>query len=706
MFSSNFVWNGWIRFLAFWAIVVGVVAALAAALPYLDLAPILAAVERLRAGDIGGLTDRLFAYALAGGLAALAAGFAAAFLLLHWFMISLALRSARRMIERSKDRTAFAADYEGVHQRLEGHPIIGHAWREFDETLVKRVDQPDVLRNTVRPQTFVNFGVARERLFGLKMMGSIPSYFVGVGLLLTFFGLVLALGEAGAAAGADNAGAMQSATRRLLNVATFKFSTSIAGLGASIVLSLFFRIYTIRIEGAFDRFCHAVERRLLYTAPQSITYDMNEALQGQLAELKEINSAQFFARMGEQIAPHVQSAFATAFAPVTSSIDQAVGSLAANSQSGMSEMIKSFREGMDGSAGTELRELAGVLRSTHDALLQAQQGVRGSGEDFGRRMSEAAENLNRLVSDAGAKLGQSSELNRTALTEIVATLQATFDRANHKVEAELSRAGASAAEQITVQMSDLLGRLESQVDGFRAGIGGFQDGMTRHLDETGRKIAASQTIAAEVIGGISLKAAEALRSGFAEVLSKMSGDVDRFAAAMRSGEVALSSQAESVRDAASQSRGAADAFRNTAEQLRSASAPLVQSGEKIAGAADRMSASISGSVAALEAGQASSKALAEALIGHSEKLSALWAGYAAQFEKVDEDLGRGVAALGEATQKQVQLLADFAGKVDQGFAEAIAKLNPFLNSIQENTQEFGDNVIALRDVLRPAQAAE
>ena len=48
------------------------------------------------------------------------------------------------------------------------------------------------------------------------------------------------------------------------------------------------------------------------------------SLSAQLTELKQINSADFFARMGEKISPQIQSAFTTAMAPVTASINNAV----------------------------------------------------------------------------------------------------------------------------------------------------------------------------------------------------------------------------------------------------------------------------------------------------------------------------------------------------------------------------------------------
>src|SRR5690606_35108051 len=147
----------------------------------------------------------------------------------------------------------------------------------------------------------------------------IPGYFVGIGLLLTFIGLVLALNEAATAVTAADASGMQDATRRLLQVATFKFATSIAGLGASILLSIWFRLLLSIIEGRLELLCKTIEQKLRYTAPQSITAQMNETLAGQLTELKQINSADFFSRMGESLSPQIQSALSVAMGPVSQS---------------------------------------------------------------------------------------------------------------------------------------------------------------------------------------------------------------------------------------------------------------------------------------------------------------------------------------------------------------------------------------------------
>src|SRR5262249_51544321 len=146
------------------------------------------------------VTSQDFAFALASAIvqAGLALGFA--FFVAHVLLIGAALRSARWSLGR-RGYERFAANFDRVTERLRRHGLIGHAWSAFEETLVRN---DGVVRNTVRPQSFINLAHARERLFGLKMMNAIPGFFVGLGLLLTFIGLVLALYRAAGSTGAGS----------------------------------------------------------------------------------------------------------------------------------------------------------------------------------------------------------------------------------------------------------------------------------------------------------------------------------------------------------------------------------------------------------------------------------------------------------------------------------------------------------------------
>ena len=95
------------------------------------------------------------------------------------------------------------------------------------------------------------------------------------------------------------------------------------------------------------------------------------------------------------------------------------------------------------------------------------------------------------------------------------------------------------------------------------------------------------------VAAASAEAANALQSGLAAAMQSVRGELDSFSNTIRSVEVGMASQVSALRDATDQTRLAADAFSGTAQDIRSASTPLLQSGEKIAGATLSLTTTIS-----------------------------------------------------------------------------------------------------------------
>lgn len=635
---SQIVWNKYLRLFLFWGLVASVILVAAKFWVIFDVRLVYETVrDAFFAGSITGLSKQNFAFALAASLGVLALALAIAIFVMHALWIPWSLWIARRPISAQKDMVTFATAYEGIHRKLARHPLLGHAWKEFDETLVMPRENGQPIRNTVRPQAFVNIGIAREKLFALKMIGSIPGYFVGIGLLLTFIGLVLALHKAAAGVSSEDAKGMQAATRELLQVATFKFSTSIAGLGASIALSFLLRSYSIFIEGAFEKFCHAVEAKLRYTAPQSITAEMNERMAEQVVELKQINSADFFSRMGEQLSPQIQSAFSTAMAPVTSALSEAMDQISKTSQTGVTDLVQQFTNNLQSGAGTELRELANTLQGMQVTLADAQRNIHGTGEDFGRRLTEAAENLNSLMGQAGERLSQSSDESRQVLSEIVSALKSTSDQAFANVHKAVETAS----------------------------------------DEAGNTI----------------------RDGMSVVIETINEQFSSFAAAMQRASQTITDQVGALQNTTVQSRAVAEAFGRTAQDVRTASGPLVQSGERIATATEKLVEIVKTTATSFSTTHDASKKLAEAMLEQNNRLSESWSQYSERFAKVDEDLAKAYQHLHEATVRQGQLLSDYAKAVDAGLASAVQKLTPLISSLDENTGSLSDSVEDLKTVF-------
>lgn len=661
-------------------------------------------------GAIGGLTDPIsepaFAYSLAGTLALLGLGFLIAFYLFHVMPVQFALRQARQQIasmqgehrSRAEVRKAFASSFDTIRQKLDRNWLIGHAWIEFEETLFD-TDSDKAIGNTVRPQAFFNPGVARERLGGLKMMNAVPGYFVGVGLMLTFIGLVFALYKASSAVSAGGADVMVDEMGDLLRIATFKFSTSIAGLGASIVLSIFFRWYFILIETSFDRFNVVLERGLLYAAPQSISMDISRTLQDQLVQLKDITQGEFFARMGTEIAPRLNSAITEAMSPVTEQISNAVGSLTTNSQDGIEKMLHSFTDNLQHGAGTEMRELAATLKQLQMSMVEMQGGLRGSGDDFAAKLSEAADNLNRMVERAGQSFETSSTQSRDALAGVVESLRQTMEKANAEMDTALGSAAGGASAKLEAAMGSVMEKLDRQIGQIGQNLDSMQRAMGEQGEQARKQMESSVSHSAEiqksvladlqgVVEGISAQ----LRSAVSNALTSVGERFEELSTSMRGIEGALMSQKVALEAASGEARKTAQAFGESATSVRAATAPLVTVGDKFSGATEKLSGSVEATLETLVAVKEEIATLAASLSDTNQQTSTFWSGFATKFDDVDTALGKAVKTLSDSTLEQEQILKGHVRDVDQGLAEAIGKLSPLLSDLTESAGEIADSL--------------
>jgi hypothetical protein len=709
-----------VRWIAFLAIIVVAVMLTPDWLPYHDPHLISDTLAKLGAGTAN-LSDKNFVFALAALLVVIAAGLAVAYGLLYVLFVHLVAADARKLIDdvtvgaksRSERRRRFAQNFSALYEKLQGRPVVGHAFAKFCETLADT--DGDEIRNTVRPQAFFNAGLAREQLPGLKLMNAIPGYFVGIGLLLTFIGLVLALGKAGQAASAANAEAMQTEMTQLLNIATFKFATSIAGLGASIVLSFVFRIYSMAIEAAFDDFCASLEGGLHYTSPQSISLEMKATLREQLAQLKDITQGEFFARMGAQIAPVMNEAIVSAMAPVSASIERAVGDLKANSQTGMTEMLAKFGDSVQGSAGTEMKALAGTLGQMEKTLAAMQNDLRGSGENFGRRMAESAEQLKTFIEEAGRRFGQTSTESRDALASVLVTLKETLERANADVETGLGSAAGKASGKLEEAMGLVMAKLDGQITGLGERLNAMQTAMQEqaHTADTQQKerhaVLDRATEGATAAQG---RMQESLATAMEEVAARVNRAVeqsvgligerfDTLARQMLAVETALGNQRSALEGTASEARKTADAFSSTAQDIRVATVPLTQVGERFAAASDNINGSLDKSADALRIMQAEVSVLAGALQATNGQTQAFWSKFENNFKDVDTALGIAVQTLSKSTGDQSQILAGQVTAIDTALAKAIQGLDPLLSDLRDAAQSMADTLVHGRKQYAP-----
>ncbi len=627
--------------------------------PYSNWQLVDSVLNEVRAGDIDHVAEQSFAFALSSAIVQLALAFAFAIFVAHVLLLRAALYTAKRDLGPDRDLRGFATRFDAISERLAQNAIVRHAWRQFEQTAIRR---DDAVHNTVRPQNFINLADAREYLFGLKMMGSIPGFFVGLGLLLTFIGLVLALNKAAASTGAHSAEAMTNSLSELLAAATFKFSTSIAGLGSSLLLSLLFRSYQIWIEGAFNGFGRALEERMIFQPPQRVAADSLNVLAAQRDELKQINSEGFFARLGDTVAPRLQHAMQDAISPISETLDRTVKTLAQTSQTGVDDLVRTFMESLNQGAGRELTEVARTLTGLRESIERTQKDLAGSGNDFSSNLAKAADTMTQVVTDAARALGGSA---------------------------------TGVAGAVDAAMASVVEKLEAQTSAFGTGLATLQADIGGQMRESARvSREAGQETAAVVL------------SSMREVVASLRDDIGQLSGTIRAVSGAIAGQTDQINAVTARSRDTADAFGRAASDVRSASQPLLVHSERVANSTDRMAASIESSVGALSVAEDAARSVAEQLSAHLTQIGRVWDQYEARFKNVDEDFGKAADRFHTEVSRHQEAMRDFVKDIDEHTKEILSKVSSAVAGLNESVEALHETMDGFLRTFPPAQAAE
>jgi hypothetical protein len=350
------------------------------------------------------------------------------------------LEDASRVVEEAASASALHDRFSSINQRLAANPVIGEAWRAFVQTLVPVPGQDGVLGATRRPREDLNERILTSAGVNLRFYTAVPNYLVGLGLLFTFVGLVAALYFASAGVVAPSIQEAQDALRNLLAAATFKFMTSIAGLGASIVYSSREKTHLYRLGQQLDMLCTALEQRLVPVTPEYLGTVQLAEMRSQSMLLRRLGR-HLHVTIPDTVEERLASELLDAIAPMREGFARAA------------ERIGRMDEAL------AARLLAGALAGPA-AFQGAGQGSRqGAGQGGG------------AIDQAGlARIVEELRQVREAVVALPAALPAAAPASAR------SPAASGAADQLLARLIDLL-------ETSSAGIAALEAGVDASLDQ-------------------------------------------------------------------------------------------------------------------------------------------------------------------------------------------------------------------------------
>ncbi len=392
------------------------------------------------------------------------------------------LDDAIAAVEESEGHGGFRRRFGAVFQRLAANPVIGEVWRGYAATIAPAPGQEDALGYTRRPQESLNESLLANAGINLRFYNAVPNLLVGAGLLFTFLGLIAALYFASRGVAAAEVQEAQRALRELLGAATFKFVTSIAGLGSSMLFSWREKMLLHRIQRRLARLCAALEARMVPLTAESIGIAQLMELRLLQQELAKLGRS-LLVRVPETVEERITAELVTALAPLRrgtaaaaerlARIDEWLldlvldaaetegekpGARAAPVLERLDALVAAVREVRGGTTGSALRETpaAPPAQDLPELLGSSQQLMRSVDSRLGQSLLRVRDLLGRLGGGTQAQPRTDLEAAGRLLLEAQGSLQQAkaasarlserLDQLVHEGQAVLGAKGGRAVE--------------------------------------------------------------------------------------------------------------------------------------------------------------------------------------------------------------------------------------------------------------------
>ncbi len=471
---------------------------------------------------------------------------------------------------------AFSENYDAIQSVMDdennGGKTLQLAWREFHETLVDETQTPII--NTSRPNIF--FAKVAPSQLRLMFWSNLC---VGIGLILTFLGLIVALHTAQKGMINNDPALMQQSLIELLRVAGAKFFSSVGGVAASLLLRRAEYWISRESKKKVDELCSLLERGLLYIPPQKVAIEQLNVLKEQRDQLKTFNTDVAF-----QLSERIGVQFHQAMQPVAMSLDQLNASI--------SDMGKGLGDraidAINTTSGGELRALSQTLSVLGEKLNtlsesigasgdDAARQIRAAGEDFAgaaRDIREAFDRLAANVDGLGGKLAEQSEATSKAQNDAMAkafkdmeALQSKSSETMMDAVKALQSAGSEAALTMQKQVGDAMA----------TGVSESQHLFRTALEESGESLRSVSTGLTRAVGDAADKI-EAASRGF-----------------VQSGESAAET-AQAMSGIVSQSRSVASTLDDSSRSFAAAAAPISQAVQAVSDASGKIARAVEANI--------------------------------------------------------------------------------------------------------------
>ncbi|MGI2096981.1 hypothetical protein [Shewanella glacialipiscicola] len=339
---------------------------------------------------------------------------------------------------------------EKMHSKISTIECLKSTWEGYQRSMQLpgvnfelKPSQAPTLRNTMQVSNVFNMENIVEPQINLRLFTSIPNMLTGLGLLFTFVGLVIGIGNASLGLSSADIDAAKQSLNPLLTGASIAFTTSIVGIICSMIFSMFEKSRFFKLEKEVKKFSDYLASHIEFIDSDKLAAMQLEAIESQTKALTNFQFDQL--RITDETIQRVSKEFRDTLLDKAGSEIKDLADLIAEMNKSMSINLTSFTDNQI-KVGNATEQLT---KSMQDSMLTISKQLVESADQMGLREEER---INKIINTFETAAGNVSKVITSSTVEIEENLfaQSRMTIDNMKKMSELySETINQSVEQLT-----------------------------------------------------------------------------------------------------------------------------------------------------------------------------------------------------------------------------------------------------------------
>jgi len=594
-----------------------------------------------------------------------------AYLFYNWHYIQKPiLNKTLEILNQCKDDNEFDDKYEEIDAQLLDLKGIKTCWSEFKETMIRQDDgNPnevfEVVRNTVRPQEYFS---TEQAGFDTPFLRIMPNIFVGIGLAVTFLGLIAVLTETTNTI--QKGGDMQLAVQTLLAATSAKFYTSFFALTMSIILTISLKITNSQKDKIFQNLCEKIEALVKFVTQEGIGIKQLQMMKEQKEQLETFNT-DLAMRLGESIQNAMQ--------PMTDKLDEMTSNMGHANIAAMKQIGADVAQQIQGAAGDSLNSLGDRLDTLGQVLSNLSGSLESSSNQFGTDIAETFESIKIEMANVANSLTENANNSSDLMGTKLETLASNLSSAAEEMKSSMQQGATDLTSELTIAISALTTatnnsaqKMEDAVSGIKEAMNGVIENLEESTNDVINNANNSVTQAGDEAANAFKNAGENLSLSLKESGNELISSFDLLSEKLKNTETSINALNNGLTTTTKGLEAAKSGINESVTSLTLASKqiqPIIEPVIKSATELGKTSEIISGAVTRMQT--------------ELQETGKLWEKHVSRYDTLDNKLGVVFERVQKNLETSLTTMGTFVTNIDNNFSSSIAALDEAIQELAE-----------------------